>query len=142
MNPSVWRVAALVFLAMALPLTAIILAFLKPPRPAPPAPDVPQLRASVEAVADKTLPPPSIEDGRRELSFPGTAEESEKRRVLIESAAAAVGGTALWLDGKLLVTVEPDKASTFELGALIPPDPARSGGSGDSVLYEISLPVE
>lgn len=138
LNSAVLRVILLSFAALVLPMALVVLFFVRKADDRP-APEVAQLRTSAEAASEKVLPAPSLTDGRRVLAFPDKGEAAEKRRKIILGAAEKVGASVLELDGRILITVSPEKVSTFELEALLPPQANPRPAAGDVVLYEIHL---
>jgi hypothetical protein len=141
MTPQVFLVLAIVLLALALPVTAVILGVMGffGPRTSAPAPEIPQLRQAVEAVADKTLVAPTLDADRRVIALTGTPDEIRKRRGLLLSAAEEHGASVVDFQDRLLVTVPRANASAFELAALVPP--ASEPPASDPVLYQFSFPA-
>ena len=121
---------ALLLLALALPITIIVLSVGGwAPRQPTPVPEVVELRKSVENIATEHFGVAQLSDGRREVAFSGNKEEMKDRRALIESAAKKLGGSVLPGETDWLVSVPDERAGEFEVAALIPPgtDAATSG---------------
>lgn len=131
---------AVVLVALAVPLTVVILGLRQVSlRPAGPAPEIPELRASLEQVADQHLRPSGMMAGEVIVLHRASAELPGLRRQ-IEVAAAKVGGSALVTEIpeggiRLLVKVPASSAADFERSAL-PQPPTTPSGSG---LYEIQI---
>ncbi len=129
-NRQVGQMIALLLLALALPITIIVLSVRGwAPRQPTPAPEVVELRESVENIATEHFGAAQLSDGRREVAFSGNKEEMKDRRALIESAAKKLGGSVLPGETDWLVSVPDERAGEFEVAALIPPgtDAATSG---------------
>lgn len=137
-NRQVGQMTVLLLLALALPITIIVLSVRGwSPRQAAPAPEVVELRQSVENIATEHFGDAQLVDGRREVAFSGNAEEMKDRRALIESAARKVGGSVLPGEKDWLVSVPNERAGEFEVAGLIPP--ANKTGVSGPRLYRITF---
>lgn len=148
LNPQVVHMLAVVLLAMAIPLVVLILGIRGfSSKPAAPTPEVPGLRAALEQVASKTLPPAELGTGYQQVVLlPGHVVNPLERQKAIERCAGELGGATLLTEQKdgrsrVLVQIPAAAAARFEEVALpgfsssSAPDPA-----GDTRLYEIIIP--
>jgi len=135
---------AVLFLALAVPLTLLVLGGRNIFLNRQPAPEVPELRASLESAATKALAPPAGLGGGRRFTLEGG--NSEARRDLIEKTAAGLGGvvfTSPMQEGggvRMIVQIPEAAAGRFEASALsgfMPPDESEPALAG---FYEILLP--
>ena len=140
LNPQVVQMLAVALVALAVPLAVVILGLRQiSARPSAPAPEIPELRVSLEQVADQHLRPPGMMTGEAiVLQRPG-AELPDVRRE-IELAAAKAGGSVLVTEipeggVRLLVKVPASSAGDFDR-ALPQPLPSTQGSAG---LYEIQI---
>lgn len=138
---------AVVFIALAIPLALVVLGgrdifFHKPDSPAP---DVPELRASLESAASKAMPPPAgLGGGRRFILQGGAGAVTHRDRV--ERTAAELGGVVVASplgDGggvRLIVQIPTASTSRFEETALA--GFLAQGESAQSIpgFYEIVVP--
>jgi len=138
-NRQVFVVLALLLLALALPITMVIIGTHGIPKDSPAPPDATALRQSVEGIAAQRFGEPKLSDGRREIPFSGSTAEMAARRTLIEKAAKAVGGSVLPGDSELLIGIPGDRAGEFEVSALLPPATQELHRGGESVLYRITF---
>lgn len=140
LNPQVVQMLAVVLVALAVPLTVVILGLRQVSlRPSGPAPEIPELRASLEQVADQHLRPSGMMAGEAIVLHRASAELPDVRRQ-IEVAAAKVGGSVIVSEipeggVRLLVKVPASSAGDFENSAL-PQNPSTAPGPG---LYEIQI---
>lgn len=131
---------AVVLVALAVPLAVVILGLRQvAPRPAGPAPEIPELRSSLEQVADQHLRAPDLV-ADAPIVLPGKSDKLAGIRTKIERAAESAGGSTLATElpqggFRLLVKVPAANTKTFESAAL-PEKPAKPAGSG---LYEIQI---
>lgn len=145
LNPQVFQMIAVIFLLMAIPLTLVVLGgreiFFR--KPASPAPEVPELRASLESVASKALPPPAgLGGGRRFILESGA--DTAVHRDMVEKTAAELGGVVVASsleDGvRLIVQIPTASASRFEEKALVGFQAQSETGGSAPGFYEIVLP--
>jgi hypothetical protein len=124
LNLQVVQMIAVVFLALAVPLALVVLGgreiFFR--KPSSPAPEVPELRASLESAASKALPPPAgLGGGRRFILESGASTAAH--RDTVEKTAAELGGVVVespLADGvRLIVQIPTASASRFEETALV-----------------------
>lgn len=143
LNPQVFLMIAVLFLALAIPLALVVLGGREILKPSRPAPEIPELRASLEAVASQALPPPAeLGGGRR---FVLTKEiDAAASRALIEETASALGGCVVESPvdtggcPRLIVRIPSAAAARFE-EAVLAKACIPQGGDSPSVagLYEI-----
>lgn len=135
---------AVLFLALAVPLTLLVLGGRNLFLHKQPAPEVPELRASLESAATKALPPPAGLGGGRRFTL--ESRNSEARRDLIEKTAAGLGGVVFsspMQEGRgvrMIVQIPEAAVGRFEASALsgiMTPDEPAPGMAG---FYEILLP--
>ncbi|MEI6491533.1 MAG: hypothetical protein WCO94_03210 [Verrucomicrobiota bacterium] len=140
---------ALVFVALIVPLTLVILSFRQysaPPKSA--VPETQGLRAALEQAADKTWQqPPPMSDGRSVFLFNAQGSEEEARKAL-EQAARKLNGVALPIaagprgEERVLVTIPSASSQGFESGALRNFTLSVQGNpTGERQLYEIVFPL-
>lgn len=141
LNPQVIQMLAVVLIALAVPLTVVILGLRQVSlRPSGPAPEIPELRASLEQVADQHLRPSGMMMAGAAIVLHRSSAELPGVRRQIEVAAAKVGGSVLVSEipeggVRLLVKVPASSAGDFESSALSQPPPTNPG----SGLYEIQI---
>lgn len=140
-NPAFFRMLAIVFLALALPVATIVLGFRDwtPGKKSPP-PEISALRESVEVIAAGRLGSPGIEDARREIPFSGSGPEVKARRSAIEAAARTAGATVISSDGALLVSVPNRSAGEFEAALGVAPAGPGAFDAGADRLYRFTFP--
>jgi hypothetical protein len=140
-NLAVFRMLAIVFVALALPIATILLAFRDwAPAKGSPPPEISALRESVEVIAADRLGAPRIEDARREISFSGSEPEVKARRTAIEAAARTAGATVISSDGALLLSVPSDSAMEFEAALGVAPPGSGAFDAGADRLYRFTFP--
>ncbi|TSA33450.1 MAG: hypothetical protein D4R65_07770 [Verrucomicrobiaceae bacterium] len=136
---------AVVFLALAIPLALVVLGgreiFFR--KTSSPAPEVPELRASLESAASKALPPPAgLGGGRRFILERGA--DAAAHRDMVEKTAAELGGVVVASsleDGvRLIVQIPAASASRFEEKALVGFLAQSETGLSMPGFYEIVLP--
>ncbi len=137
---------AVLLLALAIPLTLIVLGGREIFKPSRPAPEIPELRASLEAAASKAMPPPAeLGGGRRFVISKG--QDAAASRALIEKTAAGLGGGVVVASPvengggiRLIVRIPSDAAARFEATALEGTCNLQSDSASTEGLYEIILP--
>ncbi|MDX2082181.1 MAG: hypothetical protein SFU53_15460 [Terrimicrobiaceae bacterium] len=123
-NAHVVQMAALVLVALAIPLTLAIIGFMNlGSRPAP-EPDTTVLRTIVETSAAGHLPEPVLIDDRLRVSR-SPASQPEIRR-LVQASAGAI----LEDDNRWLITIPKENAERFE---------AALGLQGGKGFYEMTF---
>ncbi len=137
---------AVVFAALALPIALFVFGFRQMSAKSP-APESPELRASLELAAEKCMPAPTTADltGAR-IVFPRSAGDPSVVQKRVESAAAEAGGNVLTCPGtgegtRLIVQVPSARSTRFErdaFGDFAPSPESREHANG---LYEVMIPM-
>ncbi len=115
-TPQLFVVIALVLVALALPIGMVIWAFAGPKTEAVEREAPPELRDALTAIAEKGLPPVTVDSSGRELAF--EVAEVSKAANSLSTLAAELGGTSL--EGipeggslRILVSIEPAQFPEF-----------------------------
>jgi hypothetical protein len=127
-NAQVVQILALIVLALALPVTCLIMGFLEIRKnqsaaqaPSIEAPEVPGIRQSLEAVAEARMPVSSIEIGPRAFAFLILSQAaSEKLQATLQNLVTRCSGVSLQSDAvdnnsvRLLIQIPSDSVEKFE----------------------------
>ena len=159
-NAQVIQILALIVLALALPVTCLIMGFLEIRKnqsagqiQSLEAPEVPGLRQSLEAVAEARLPVSTIDIGPRPFAFLISSQAaSEKLQATLQNLVTRFSGVSLQSDAvdnnsvRLLIQIPSDSVEKFEeeLKLMKPsaqPSPQIEISSKVSV-YEIQLRMQ
>ena len=147
MNMKFFVMLGIVFTALAAPVAVVVLGVrqFSAKRTAEPAPEVPALRASLEEVTSRNLPPPESLSaaGRGSLDFTACGGDPAALIGWIEKAARDAGGSMLKAPSskegtqRILVSVPPEAGGKFEsaLARAIPM--TISGEKNRTGFYEI-----
>ena len=118
LNPRVVQIIAVILLALALPVTCLIMGFLEIRKnrqsvPSEPAPEVPGLRRSLESVADSHLPSPALAPTSCLTTFvlPDRSSLENHLRALEE---------ILTKNGATFLPPQPDETGHFRILTQIP----------------------
>ncbi len=139
---------ALALVALAIPLTMVIVSVLKfSSKPSTPAPEAPGLRASLEQAAEKALPiPEAITDGRSLYTLSVEPGQLAGRQAGIEKSARSLSGSVLAMPSgkggcqRVLVQIPASNSGVFESTVLQDFTRSEAGRSeGESRLYELSI---
>lgn len=150
MNAPFFRIIALLLVALALPITLLVIGvrgwIAKPQKlPDEPPVQIEGLRATLEEVANKNMPSHLLADERRRFIFSGTKMEMDELRSRIEKSAASLHGTVVSsgeeAPQRLLIQIPESTASLFESSVLQSARFQNDGGDserqGNVRFYEI-----
>lgn len=142
MNSAVLFMLAVTFVALALPVTLLILGVRQATSNTPAdSPEIPGLRVALEGIATTHLAAPPLSGGARRFSFSGTAAEMLDTRAKIEKLTHDLGGTVLFSPTgdqcRLLIAIPEPAAGSFEKLALGGGIKTSSEPGANGSLYEI-----
>jgi hypothetical protein len=148
-NIQVIQMIAVVFVALIVPLTLVILSFRQHSAPRSAVPEMQGLQSALEQAAEKSWQqPPPISDGRSVFLFTAHGSDEEARKA-VEQCARKLNGVALPIaaagprgEDRLLVTIPRASSQLFESDALRNFTLSVQGSpTGERQLYEIVFPL-